>query len=78
MLLGWSHHRPAERTELVEIEHGGGGVKLAYYLMTEDLFRSLQDFIQSDRTVVDMVWETNEKREIAAGWTRLHRADDGA
>ena len=56
-----------------------GGFKLAYYLMTEDLFDHFQDLVQSDRTVVDdVVWETSQKREIAAGWTRLHRADDGA
>ena len=64
------------RKELSLLKASMGGFKLAYYLMTEEPFRSLQNFVQSDRTIVVLVWETGEKREIATGWSRLHRVDD--
>ena len=65
------------RKELSLLKSSMGGFKLAYYLMTEDLFDHSKILYKVTETVVDMVWETSQKREIAAGWARLHRADDG-
>ena len=70
----WSCHRSTERTELVESQHGR--VQVGILSHDRGPFRSLQNFVQSDRTIVVLVWETSEKREIATGWSRLHRVDD--
>ena len=64
------------RKELSLLKASMGGFKLAYYLMTEDLF----DHSKILYKVTEPLWcwygKTGEKREIATGWSRLHRVDD--
>ena len=64
------------RKELSLLKASMGRVQVGTLSHDRGPFRSLQNFVQSDRTIVVLVWETGEKREIATGWSRLHRVDD--